>query len=69
MRKWSAYAVVICTEPICTGSKYLGEVTADTREQAIEQVADLGDSISLCWQCAREIEDPTVTEIIVEEAK
>ena len=57
MSKYSVYGQV-------TGSKYLGEVEAETEEEAIKKGEGLDDCwISLCHQCSDEIEDPQVIEI------
>lgn len=63
MPKFRAYARVI-------GSKYLGEFEAKNKEQA-EEIALNSDEayISVCYQCAKEIEDPWVTEVEIEEIK
>jgi hypothetical protein len=59
--KFNVYATV-------TGSKYIGEFEADTKEEALEKAAD-ECYVSLCCQCSRECEDPEVTELTAEEAK
>ncbi len=53
------------------GSKYLGEVEADTLEQALEMADQkyLGEPISLCHECASECEDGCVDLIEVDEIK
>lgn len=62
MKKFHVYAVV-------TGSKYLGEVDAETKEEAIEKGENLKSvNISICHQCSSECENPEVTEITAEEA-
>lgn len=59
VRTWSVYAGV-------AGSKYLGEVEAPTGAAAIEAAYDLEEaSISLCYQCADEVEDPEVSHVTV----
>jgi hypothetical protein len=57
--KYKAYAVV-------SGSRYLGEFEANSKEEADEMVRDTheGEMISLCWQCSKEVDDLTVTENI-----
>lgn len=57
--KFSCYAQVI-------GSKYLGDVEADSLEEAEEKAEALETlNISLCHQCADQVEDPTIAEIVV----
>lgn len=57
--KFSCYAQVI-------GSKYLGDVEADSLEEAEEKADELETlNIGLCHQCADQVEDPTITEIVV----
>ncbi len=61
MKNWNVYADV-------RGSKYLGEVEAETKEEAEKAAwSDLDFSISVCHQCSSEVEDPEVYEIVVEE--
>ena len=57
--KYKAYAVV-------SGSRYLGEFEANSKEEAEEMVRDTheGETINLCWQCSKEVDDLTVTENI-----
>ena len=58
--KWYAYGVV-------AGGKYLGEVEAETKEEALKAAWNLDSlGVSLCHQCASECEDPEVGEINVE---
>lgn len=61
MPKFRAYAKVV-------GSKYLGVFEAENKEQA-EQMALESDEayISVCHQCIREIDNPEVTEVELEE--
>lgn len=63
MPKYRAYAVV-------HSSKYLGEFEAASREEA-EQMAWESDEayVSLCHQCAREINDPDIVDIELEEVE
>jgi hypothetical protein len=62
MPKFSVYATV-------TGSKYLGDFEADTKEAAIEQAEASGAAwVSLCHQCDSECEDPQAHDLIAEEA-
>lgn len=52
---------------IVSGSKYLGEIEADNKEEAIEKGFELDACyVSMCHQCSREIEDPEVREILAE---
>lgn len=63
--KYRAYAVV-------SGSRYLGELEANSKEEAEEMVRDKheGEAINLCWQCSKEVDDLTVTENIeIEEVR
>jgi ERCC4-related helicase len=56
---------------IATMSKYLGEVEADTKEQAEDKAwKELGDEmyISICHQCSRQMGDtPEISKLQVEE--
>lgn len=61
MPKFKAYGQVV-------GSKYLGEVEADTEEEAKRKAWSLAH-VSLCHQCSDECEDPEVEEIAVEAAE
>lgn len=62
MKKYNVYAIV-------TGSKYLGQVEADSPEEAEEKGYGLPTaSIGFCHQCDSECEDPTITEITVSDA-
>jgi hydrogenase maturation factor HypF (carbamoyltransferase family) len=59
--KFNVYATV-------TGSKYIGEFEADSKEAA-EEMAWKEADVSICHQCSKEIEDPEVTELVVEEVE
>lgn len=62
MKRFHIYAVV-------RGSKYLGEIEAETKEEAEEKALGLDSAdISLCHQCSCQCEDPTVVEVTAEEA-
>jgi hypothetical protein len=61
MKKWRVYATVV-------GSKCLGEYEAETAAEAEEMALDKEGYVSLCHQCSREIDDPQIDEIEVEEA-
>ena len=64
MKKFNVYGIV-------TGTKYLGQVEAETEEEAKEKAEGVGSylelHISLCHQCSREINDPEIHEVNVEE--
>ena len=47
------------------GGKYLGEVEADTPEEALDKLSGEAGTISLCHQCASECEDGTAEDITV----
>jgi len=51
--KYHLYATV-------TGSKYLGEVEADSEAEAIQQAEELDTHVSLCHQCSGQCEDPEI---------
>lgn len=58
---------------IATVSKYLGKVTAESQEEALEK-ADTDDAIaanhhiSICYHCSRQMQDtPEITELQAEE--
>lgn len=58
--KWACYGTV-------KGGKYLGQVEADSEEQAKSAAANLDSCwVSLCHQCSAECEDPEIVEISVE---
>ena len=59
MPKYRAWGIV-------TGSKFLGEFEADSKEQA-EEKAFQEAYCSLCHQCSRECDDPEIHEVKVEE--
>lgn len=62
MTIWQIYGVVGAT-------KYLGEVEAETQEQAIEKGWKLETvHCSICNHCASEVGDPQITELIAEES-
>ena len=51
-----------------TGTKYIGEVEAKNEKEAELKAWELeGCYVSVCHQCSKEIEDPEVTEIQIEE--
>ena len=59
MPKFQAYGKVV-------GSKFIGEFTAKNKKEA-QKMAEAQAYVSLCHQCASEVEDPEITEIIIEE--
>ena len=60
LMKYALYAKVV-------GTKYLGEVEADSMEDAIEKGYQLDScSVGVCHQCSREIDDPVIDEIEAE---
>jgi hypothetical protein len=62
MPKFNVYATV-------TGSKYIGEFEAETKEDAIDQAELSGGAyVSLCHQCSAECEDPEAHNFVAEEA-
>jgi hypothetical protein len=58
MAKWTIYGAV-------RASKYVGQVEAETEEEAIEKGWKL-DTVgcSVCHQCADEIEDPEIEQLV-----
>ena len=62
MSKWNVYAII-------TGSKYLGEFEAETQEEAQDKAAESPDAyVSICHQCAKDIDDPQISEFQAEPA-
>lgn len=60
-KKYAVYAAVV-------GTKYLGEVEASSAEEAVDLAYNLDTiHIGLCHRCIRQCEDPTISEITVEE--
>lgn len=61
MKKWRVSGTVV-------GSAYLGEFEAETKEEA-EEMALNSDaaSISFCWQCSDQCEDPEVQSVHADE--
>jgi hypothetical protein len=57
--KWRVYGTVV-------GSTYLGDVEADTEEEAIE-IMSKKSYVSFCHQCAHNCEDPQVENVTAEE--
>jgi len=61
--KYRVYATI-------TGSKYIGEFEANSKEEAEEMAWKSNDyCVSLCHQCSREMEDPEITELELEEVE
>lgn len=59
MSKWHVNAAI-------HAGKYVGEVEADSAEEAFEKARDLDAGVSPCWSCARQLNDPEVAYLIVE---
>lgn len=61
MSKYNVYATV-------TGGAYLGQVEADSKEEAL-RIADtqIDLSVSFCHQCTKYCENAEITDIQVEE--
>ncbi|MEK3838670.1 hypothetical protein [Paenibacillus sp. FSL R7-0128] len=61
MPKFRIYGRVVAT-------KYIGEFEADTKEQAERMAWDSDEAyVSVCHQCSKEVEDPEIRELEVEE--
>lgn len=61
MAKWDVWAAVV-------GSKYMGQVEAETEEEAQALGNKLDSHIGLCHQCSDEAEGLEVQDISVERA-
>lgn len=60
MAKYRVYGIV-------TAGKYLGEVEADSEEEAINKGVDLDTCyVSVCHQCSRDIGDPQIDRLEAE---
>lgn len=63
-KKWDVYGTV-------TGGKYLGQVEADSEEEALA-IVESGKGpaldVSFCHQCAKECENAEITDFTVEAA-
>lgn len=60
VKRYRAYGTV-------EGSKYLGEIEARSREEAMQKAWELDSvSVGLCHHCNRQCEDAQVVEIYVE---
>jgi hypothetical protein len=58
--KYQIYGKVI-------GNKYIGEVEADSEEEAIEKGWELDEAcVCFCHQCSKECEDPEISDLIAE---
>jgi len=53
---------------LVVGTKYLGEVEAESRDEA-EELAwkKFRPSVSLCHACSHQVEDPEINELVIEE--
>jgi hypothetical protein len=61
MAKWSLTGCI-------SAGKYLGTVEAETKEEAIEKGWQLESChVSVCHQCADDVEDPEIIEIAASE--
>jgi hypothetical protein len=50
-----------------TATKYLGEIEADSEEEAIKKGFELDScSCSVCHQCSNEVDDPQIEDITAE---
>ena len=57
MPRWRVYGKVV-------GSKYLGEVEAETQKEAEEKGLNLNSVfVSLCHRCSEQCEDPEIHEV------
>ena len=63
MAKYRIYGTV-------TASTYLGEVEANSTEEA-EQKAyeELDCSVSVCYHCAKDVVDPEITAVVANEVE
>ena len=57
MKKWYVSGTVVA-------GKFLGEVEAETEKEAIEKGWELAH-VSVCHQCAAEVQDPEIDDIAV----
>jgi rRNA maturation endonuclease Nob1 len=57
--KWSVWGKVSAT-------KFIGVYEAETEAEAISVAMEKNGWVSVCHQCAREVEDPEIHECIVE---
>ena len=58
--RYRAFATVV-------GGKYLGEVEADSEEEAVDKAWELDEChISLCHHCSRQLENAQITDIDIE---
>ena len=62
MKEYRCYGIV-------QGSKYLGTVNANSKEEAEDKAYELDAcDVSLCHQCVPECEDAEIINIIIEES-
>lgn len=61
IKKWQVTAGV-------RGSCYLGEVEAETAEEAIEKATVEAEGLSFCCECSQWCEDPEVYDAVAEES-
>lgn len=63
MKKWTVYG-------IASASTEIGEVEAETKDEAIEKGNDLpGYMPSLCYQCASRVEVGDINDVFVTEVE
>lgn len=60
--KFSVYAIY-------TASQYLGEVEANSEEDAKEKAEDMEAFVSLCHECARKVDLSDVNDFEVQKAE
>ncbi len=60
MKKYTCYGKVVAT-------KWLGDVEAENEKEALELAMELDTNhVSICHQCARQIDSPEIDEVFVE---
>ena len=59
MSKWHVNAAI-------HAGAYVGDVEADSAEEALEKARELDCNTSLCWSCARKLQDPEPAYFVVE---
>lgn len=63
MAKFRVYGVIRAT-------KYIGEFEAESKEQAEQMAWDSDEGyVSVCHQCSREVEDPEIERMEVEQVR
>jgi len=61
MAKYKVYGIV-------TGMKYIGEFEANNKEEAEQMAWDSENGyVSICYHCSKEIDEPQIEKMIVEE--